>query len=160
MTPAGTGATITAVSSSLCEHRWRYLPTLDSNPPTESRECVVCSLVEQRRGVGVDGQGARIDATEWARVRGGELVIGETVLDGTQILGVGAPSPLRYGITAGVKSRTLADERAELHRARTELRDVLLDTFRPVAVWLLEHPRTLLVAALVWASAVILTLPR
>jgi hypothetical protein len=55
-------------------------------------------------------------------------------------------------------SRTLHEELEELHAAGAQLKAALIDAFRPLAVWLLEHPRAFVMAAWAWASVVILLL--
>lgn len=44
----------------------------------------------------------------------------------------------------------------ELEHELAQLKAALLAAFRPLAVWLLEHPRAFLVLALAWASTLIL----
>lgn len=56
-------------AAAACGHRWMMLPTLDMNPPTETRECADCGRRETRQARGVDGDGATTPATEWGAER-------------------------------------------------------------------------------------------
>lgn len=49
----------------VCEHRWRYYPTLDSNPEYSSRECVICGKQQSRSGPTYLGDGVVLPGAGW-----------------------------------------------------------------------------------------------
>lgn len=53
-------------------HLWLHGPTADTNPPTETRTCTLCGLMEMRSGVTVVPNGPSIPATPWLELRASE----------------------------------------------------------------------------------------